>query len=142
MAYTAGRYVDITSKIIKAFLSVYNELGQGFLEGVYQKAMLVEIARNGLRVEQERPIHVYYRGVCVGDFFADLIVEDKVICELKAVKEIHPEHRAQLLNYLKSSKYEVGLLMNFGGTEPLYERKSYDNANKGSLRWANKSELT
>lgn len=125
---------DVTWKIIGAFRDVYNNLGVGFSEKVYHGALLVELTRRGLDWQSEVPIRVNYRGVYVGEFFADIIVNECVIIEIKVGKEIHPEHRAQLFNYLKATKYEVGLLINFG-TDPKYERKQYDNKSKGSLTW-------
>lgn len=116
------KHRDITDKIIRSYYTVYNALGHGFLESVYRNSMAVELARAGLQVQTETPIDVYYRDGIVGQFFADIIVEKCVIIELKAAKELAPEHHAQLFNYLKASRIEVGLLMNFG-KEPKYERK-------------------
>jgi len=92
---------------------VHNTLGFGFLESVYQNALLIELEKNGLQAKKEVPIKVFYEEKSVGDYVADIIVEDKVILELKSVKEIHPAHEAQLTNYLKATGIEVGLLINF-----------------------------
>jgi len=96
--------------------------------------MVIELRKRGLQVVQQPKIKVYYEGELVGEFEADLIVVDAVIVELKAVDEAHPRHEAQLLSYLKSTIYEVGLLLNFG-PRPRIERKVYDNERKGSLKW-------
>lgn len=128
------KHAQVTDLVIRSFLSVYNELGYGFAEKVYHGAMVIELQRNGLMVRAEQPIAVKFRGIVVGDFFADIVVNDCVVLELKAARELVDEHRAQLLNYLKASPNEVGMLLNFG-KEPQYERKAYDNHNKGSLSW-------
>jgi len=125
---------EITERIIKAFYAVYNELGYGFNEHVYHMAMLLELRQMGLNVLSEAPISVYYRGVNIGNFFADIVVNECVIVELKSAKELAPEHTVQLINYLKATKYEVGLLMNFG-PEAKYTRKVFGNRRKGSLLW-------
>ncbi|MEZ4663504.1 MAG: GxxExxY protein [Caldilineaceae bacterium] len=123
-----------TSNVINAFFTVYNALGYGFAEKVYQNAMILELNRLGLTVAKEHPINVYYHREIVGTFFADLLVDNVVIVELKAVKELAPEHSAQLLNYLKGSIFEVGLLLNFG-PEAIFQRKVYTNAKKGNMSW-------
>jgi GxxExxY protein len=137
MAQLTGKHADLTEIVISAFYAVYNALGYGFAEKVYHGAMFVELQQRHVNVKSEYPLPVYYHGVQVGDFYTDLIVNDVLIIELKAVKELIDEHRAQLLNYLKASTYEVGLLLNFGPA-PKVERKVFDNANKGTLRWAHK----
>ena len=104
---------DKTGEILRAFYDVYNELGYGFLERVYKNAMYKKLKKRGFNCSTERSIPVYYHGELVGDFFADIIV-DNVILELKAVKHILPEHEAQLMNYLRATDAEVGLLLNFG----------------------------
>ena len=131
------KHTDVTELIIKAFYMVYNTLGYGFLEKVYRNAMAIELRRLGLGVIQEARITVYYDGEVVGEYFADLLVAGAVIVELKAVKRLLPEHEAQLLNYLKATPYEVGLLLNFG-PKPEIKRKAFDNSRKGSLRWLEK----
>jgi len=130
----SGKHAEITDLIIKAFYVVYNTLGYGFAEKVYQNALAVELRAMGLAVEVEYPITVYYKGQSVGLFSADLFVAGCVIVELKAIKELIAENEAQLLNYLRSTIYEVGLLLNCG-PEPQIKRKSYDNMRKGAMSW-------
>lgn len=132
------KHTDITERVIEAFYTVYNAFGYGFLEKVYQNAMAIELRKLGLNVAQEARIPVYYDDVLVGEYFADLLVADVVIVELKAVKGLLEEHQAQLLNYLKATPYEVGLLLNFG-PKPEIKRKAFDNTRKGSMRWLEKS---
>jgi GxxExxY protein len=115
---------EITSVIINAFFLVYNTLGYGFLEKVYENALLHELRKRGLRVEQQVSIKVYYDGVIVGEYFADLFVEGKVIIELKAAVAISDAHKAQLLNYLKATGIEVGLILNFG-PEATFKREIF-----------------
>ena len=105
---------DITDKIIKAYYKVYNTLGHGFLEKVYEKAMVIELRKMGMIAQRQVSIKVYYDGEEVGDYDADVIVADKVILELKAAESLSPKHEAQLLNYLRATEIEVGLLLNFG----------------------------
>jgi len=107
---------DVTHKVIGCAYQVYNKLGFGFLESVYRKAMVIEIEASGLRVQQESPLKVLYRDQVVGDFFADLLVEDELIVELKSVEHLGKAHEAQLVNYLVATGIEVGLLINFGST--------------------------
>jgi len=120
---------NITRAILKAFYKVYNTLGYGFLEKVYENALAHELTRAGLAVQQQMPIRVYYEELPVGDYFADLVVEGKIILELKAAEALRPEHEAQLLNYLKATEMEVGLLLNFG-PEPTFARKILTNDRK------------
>ncbi len=117
---------ELTDKILKAFYRVYNTLGYGFLEKVYENAMLLELRGMGLRCERQRPIAVYYRDQKVGEYFADLIVEEGVIIELKASEGLVEEHEYQLINYLKATEIEVGLLLNFG-KKPQFKRKVFTN---------------
>ena len=117
---------ELTDKILKAFYRVYNTLGYGFLEKVYENAMLLELRSMGLRCERQRPIKVYYKEHQVGEYFADLIVEDGVIIELKAAEGLVEEHEFQLINYLKATEIEVGLLLNFG-KKPQFKRKVFTN---------------
>lgn len=105
---------ELTGSILKLFYEVYNELGYGFLEKVYQNALYNELKNNGFEVESQKQIKVYYKNIEVGEYYADLIVNDKVILELKATEAITEAHEFQLLNYLKSTNIEVGLLLNFG----------------------------
>ena len=122
-------YSDITSEVLNAFYDVYNELGYGFLEKVYKNALFNELTQRGIKCQKEYPISVYYKGVCVGDYYADIMIEDKIILELKAVKTILPEHIAQLNNYLRATNAEVGLLLNFG-LEPQKKRIVFTNDRK------------
>lgn len=122
-------YSDITNEVLNAFYAVYNELGYGFLEKVYKNALFNELTQRGISCQKESPISVYYKGVCVGDYYADIMIEDKVILELKAVKTILPEHLAQLNNYLRATNAEVGLLLNFG-LEPQKKRVVFTNDRK------------
>jgi len=108
------KHKELTAKIIECAYKVHNTLGFGFLETVYQNSFLIELIKVGLRSEKEKKIQVYYDNQLVGDYMADIIVEDKVILELKSVKDLHPAHEAQLINYLKATGLEVGLLINFG----------------------------
>lgn len=115
-------HADVTEKIIGAAFTVYAELGYGFLESVYQKAMQVELQRLGLRCEIECPIKVNYKGVIVGDFRADLFVAEVVMVELKTAKEFNSEDEPQLLNELKATGIKVGLLINFGRMKVEFKR--------------------
>ena len=120
---------NLTGQIIKAFYNVYNELGYGFLEKVYENALALELESMGLRVGRQRPIRVHYLGRQVGDYYADLIVEGLVIFELKCAEALCEAHEAQLLNYLKATDVEVGLLLNFG-RKPAFRRKIFTNDKK------------
>jgi GxxExxY protein len=120
-------HAEITERIIGAFYRVYNTLGYGFLEKVYQNAMEVELSRAGLAFVPQAPLKVYYGGVVVGEYFADFLVEGCVIIELKAAEAIATEHHAQLLNYPKATDINVGLLVNFG-PKPEVRRKVYETA--------------
>lgn len=125
------KHGEITERIIGVFYNVYNELGFGFLEIVYHRAMLIALERAGLAAESKVPLPVFFRGQAVGDFEADIIVERVVILELKAADDFHPARDAQLLNYLKASTAEVGLLLNFG-PKPRLKRLVFDNERKRS----------
>ena len=129
--YSASLYKhsDLTEKIIGAFYTVYTALGYGFLENVYVKALMIELKKIGLNGQDELPIYVYYDGQMVGEYFADIVVNELVILEIKAAKAIATEHEAQLLNYLKATPYEVGLILNFG-PKPETKRRSFDNSRK------------
>ncbi|MBW1903333.1 MAG: GxxExxY protein [Deltaproteobacteria bacterium] len=116
----------LTGKIIESAYRVHNSLGVGFLETIYQNALLIELKKAGLSAEKEKKIQVFYDGHLVGDHKADIIVEDKVILELKSVKELHPAHDAQLINYLKATSLEVGLLINFSESVEI-KRKVLDH---------------
>lgn len=135
---TKLKHSDITERIIAAFYIVYNTLGYGFLEKVYRNAMTIELRKMGIEVIMEAPISVFYGGEMIGEYYADLLIAGKVIVELKAVKEFASEHEAQLLNYLKATSYEVGLLLNFGPTAQK-KRLAYDNSRKGTMKWTTNS---
>ena len=124
---------EITSEIIAAFYVVYNRLGYGFLEKVYENALIFELRKRGFIVKQQVPIQVYYEGQIVGEYFADLLVQDKVILELKVVEQIIKAHEAQIVNYLKATNLEVGLVLNFG-PKPEFKRKIFTNARKANLK--------
>ena len=124
---------ETTGAVIQAFYQVYNILGYGFLERVYENALAHELQKHGWAVRQQMPIKVHYDGQLVGEYYADLCVADKVIVELKAAEALRPEHEAQLLNYLKATDIEVGLLLNFG-TKPEFRRKIFTNDRKNRAR--------
>ena len=123
------KHSDLTEEIIGAFFAVYNALGYGFLEKVYANALNLEMERRGLKALQEFPIIVRYLGQEIGQYYADIVVNDLIIVEVKATKTLLQEHEAQLLNYLKATPYEVGLLLNFG-PKPEQKRRSFDNNRK------------
>ena len=116
---------DLTEKIIAACLEVSNELGVGFLESVYERALLIALADKGLKAETQVPLKVVFRNRVVGDFYADTLVENLVIIELKIVKSIGTENEAQLINYLKATNKRVGLLVNFGKPKLEWKRFVY-----------------
>jgi GxxExxY protein len=120
---------DLTNSILGIFYNVYNELGYGFLERVYQNALYHELKENGFKVEAQKKIKVYYKEIEVGDYFADIIVNDLIILELKAQDYLIEANEFQLINYLKSTSCEVGLLLNFG-KKPEFIRKVYQNNKK------------
>jgi GxxExxY protein len=120
---------ELTGKIIGAFYTVYNTLGHGFLEKVYENALVLELRKQGMIAEQQKRIDVFYAGQRVGEYFADIIVEGCVVLELKAAEAIAPEHEAQLINYLKGTALEVGLLLNFG-PKPQFVRRIFTNDQK------------
>jgi GxxExxY protein len=120
---------NLSDTILKIYFEVYNELGYGFLEKVYQNAMYLELKSQGYKVEAQKQIKVYYKSQLVGDYFADLLIEDSIILELKACGCLLDEHKAQLLNYLKATDVEIGLLLNFG-TTPEFKRSIYTNDRK------------
>ncbi|MBF8247429.1 MAG: GxxExxY protein [Bacteroidetes bacterium] len=125
---------QLTERIIQCFFEVYNTLGYGFLEKVYEHSMMIELRCNGLAVESQKPIEVQYRSHLVGDYYADIVVENAVILEWKAAESVIEEHEFQLINYLKATSVEVGLLLNFG-KKPEIRRKIFTNDRKenGSL---------
>ncbi|MGE5861429.1 MAG: GxxExxY protein [Ignavibacteria bacterium] len=116
------KYSELTDLIIKAYYIVYNKLGYGFLERIYENALLIELSKLGLKCIKQKPISVYYDGLIIGEYFADIIVNDVVIIELKAAESLCTEHECQLVNYLKATDIEVSLLLNFG-KKPQFKRK-------------------
>jgi GxxExxY protein len=120
---------QLTDVITKTFYEVYNELGYGFLEKVYQNSLYLELKNEGYKVEAQKRINVYYKGTEVGEYFANLIVENAVILELKAADGIIKDFENQILNYLRATDCEVGLLLNFG-KKPEFKRKIYENNRK------------
>lgn len=122
------KHSKITGEILKAYYNVYNALGYGFLEKVYENAMFIELHNTSLKIEKQKPISVYYDEQEVGEYFADLLVEDQVIIELKSAEAIRKEHEFQLINYLRATGLEVGLLLNFG-KRPEFKRKVFTYKN-------------
>jgi len=120
---------DLTDAILKTFCDVYNELGYGFLEKVYQNSMYLELSAKGFKVEAQKQIKVLYKGTEVGEYYADLVIDEIVILELKAADVIVKEFEWQLLNYLRSTDMEVGLLLNFG-KKPEFVRRVFENSRK------------
>jgi len=125
-------FEDITDKIIKAYYKVYNTLGYGFLEKVYHNALLIELKKMGLACKNHPAINVFYDDIRIGEYFADIIVEDCVIIENKASESIVEENELQLINYLKATEIEIGLLLNFG-RRPEFKRKIFTNDRKKIL---------
>ena len=120
---------EITELVIQAFYDVYNTLGYGFLEKVYENSLAIRLGKAEVAVSTQHPIDVFFEGECVGSYFADLIVAERVIVEIKAAESLCPAHEAQLINYLKATDIEVGLLLNFGET-PEFRRKVFANERK------------
>ncbi len=120
---------ELTDSILHAFYDVYNELGHGFLESVYRKALIIALRDTGHVVEEEVPLRVWFRGYDVGDFRADLVVDGSVLLELKTVEHIARTHEAQTLNYLRATRLEVALILNFG-PEPTFRRLVFENERK------------
>lgn len=120
---------ELSNIIIGAFYAVYNELGHGFLEKVYENSLLIELRKRGVRAEQQKRIEVFYDRQRVGEYFADIVVEDSIVVELKAADVIAPEHEAQLINYLKATEIELGFLFNFG-QKPQFLRRIFTNDRK------------
>jgi len=123
------KHEALTQKLIGLFYDVYNELGHGFLESVYEEAFVVALRSEGIEVVQQQPIPVYFREVRVGHFFADLVVNNFVVLELKAARTLDRAHEAQLLHYLRATEMEIGLLFNFGD-RPQFKRLLFDNSRK------------
>lgn len=124
---------SITDTILKVYYEVYNELGYGFLEKVYQNAMYFELKSLGYKVEAQKQIKVYFKKQLIGEYYSDLLVEEKVIVELKATELLMNVHVAQIMNYLKATPIEVGMLLNFG-EEPEFKRLIYTNDRKINLK--------
>lgn len=122
-------YQEKTDLIIKAFYKVYNKLGYGFLEKVYQNALLIELRKAGFYCESEQTVRVYYEDILVGDYRADIIVDYCIIIENKAAEVLMKEHDYQLINYLRATEIEVGLLLNFG-KKPEFRRRIFSNNKK------------
>ena len=122
-------YEEKTKKIIQSFYHVYNTLGYGFLEKVYENSLMLELGKSGFECASQVPIKVYYDGFKVGDYYADIIVDNCIILELKAAEALCEEHEYQLINYLKATEIEVGLLLNFG-KKPQFKRKIFTNDRK------------
>ena len=129
-----GKHSDVTGAVLHGFYAVYGVLGFGFSEQVYENALVVELRRGGLEVRHQVPLPVYYHSDLVGEYVADLVVRNSVIVELKSAQRILPAHEAQLLNYLRATPIEVGLLLNFG-PRPGHIRRVYDNARKTTATW-------
>ena len=125
-----GLHADVTEVVLRVFYQVYNELGGGFLESVYQAAFAMALRQAGLAVDAEVPVSVFFRGVVVGDFRADLVVDGCVLLELKAVSTLDRAHEGQTLNYLRATKFETALLLNFG-PRPQFKRLVLENRRKG-----------
>jgi GxxExxY protein len=123
------KHAEITEGIIGVFYNVYNELGYGFLESVYETCMAIGLTEAGFQVQRQRPISVWFRERRVGEFFADLVVNEQVIIELKSTHTLDRAHEAQLLHYLKATDVEVGILLNFGD-RPQFKRLLFDNPRK------------
>ena len=119
----------LSDSILKIYYEVYNQLGYGFLEKVYQNAMYLELKSQGYKVDAQKQIKVYYKKQVVGEYYADLFVEDSIMLELKACECLMDAHQAQLINYLKATKIEIGFLLNFG-EEPEFKRCIYTNDRK------------
>ena len=120
------KYKELTEKIIGCAYRVYNKMGFGYLESVYKKCMLIELRKAGFDIESQKPIRVQYDGEVVGDFIADILVNDTVILELKSVRKLVEAHEVQLVNYLVATGKPVGLLINFGETKVAVKRKVKD----------------
>jgi GxxExxY protein len=133
------KHAEITGRLLDLFFFVYNNLGFGFLEQVYLNSMIVAAKRFGLDIRKKYPIRVTFEEATVGRYEADLLVNNTIIAELKTVSMLIPEHEAQLLNYLKATKYEVGFLFNFG-PRPQFKRMVFENSRKGSLSWIRTAE--
>lgn len=130
----SGKHGELTDRILSAFYKVHRTLGFGSHEKVYENALALELTQLGLMIARQPEIPVFYEGNAVGQYFADIVVQDVVLLELKSVRQLSSDHEAQLLNYLKATPIEVGLLLNFGPVAEV-KRRVFDNVSKGSLRW-------
>ena len=130
------KHAGLTEKVIGVFYDVYNELGYGFLESVYEESLVIALQQAGLAANRQVPLPVWFRGHRVGEFRADMIVENSVLLELKCARSLEPAHEAQLLHYLKSTEVEIGMLFNFGA-RPQFRRLIFDNDRKniGEAPW-------
>ncbi len=131
-----NKHIEVTEKIIKAFNKVYNSLGYGFLEKVYENALFIEFTEMNLNVEKQKKINVYYEGKEVGEYFSDLIVDGQVIIELKTAEYLNKANEFQLINYLKATGIDIGILLNFG-KKPEFKRRVYssDKDLYKNIRW-------
>jgi len=127
----SGKHVELTERIIHVFYRVYNELGYGLLESVYEEAMVIVLLESSMKVMRQVPVPVWFHGRQIGDFRADLLVDEIVLLELKAVKQLDPAHAQQTLNYLRATDIEIALLLNFG-FKPEIKRLVFDNERKAS----------
>jgi len=125
-------FKELSDHIIKAYFKVYNKLGFGFLEKVYENALCLELSKSNLLIRQQVPVNVYYENEIVGFYKADIIVENKIIMEIKAVEALCEAHECQLINYLKATEFEVGLLLNFG-KEPQFKRKIFQEKTRSAF---------
>lgn len=123
-------YSDWTEKILGVYYDICNKIGHGFLESVYSNCMYLALTKADLSVRREVPVPVYFRGQDVGQFKADLVVSNSVLIELKAIQSLDRSHKAQVMNYLRATELEVGLLLNFGSSRPQFRRIVFENANK------------
>jgi GxxExxY protein len=126
---TELKFAELTEKIIGAFYDVYNELGYGFLESVYEASLVIALRQLELSVERQAPVPVWFRQHRIGEFRADILVERKVLIEVKSARALDPAHEAQLLHSLKATEIEIGLLVNFG-ERPQFRRLLFDNEGK------------
>lgn len=126
---TELKFAELTEKIIGTFYDVYNELGYGFLESVYEASLVIALRQLGLAIERQVPVPVWFRRHRIGEFRADILVERKVLIEVKSARALDPAHEAQLLHYLKATEIEIGLLVNFG-ERPQFRRLLFDNERK------------
>ncbi|HEV2988475.1 MAG TPA: GxxExxY protein [Candidatus Angelobacter sp.] len=135
------QYAEITDKILGAYYDVYNEMGHGFVESVYSNCMEIVLAEAGLQVQRELMIPVWFRNRDVGKFRADLLVQKLVLIELKAVRTLESSHESQIMNYLRATEVEVGLLFNFGASKPQFKRIVFANENKKIRVYPRKSAV-